>query len=106
MSITLECPLCAAVVADGVDELGPGRCPACRARFEGDYRLHFHLAPPLLAKRDPVSGQPLGSMGEPYNYVFAGKLIRFCCAGCIPAFDANPSAVAAKVYGAASGSGE
>ena len=30
-----------------------------RARFEGDYRLHFHLAPPLLAKRDPVSGQPL-----------------------------------------------
>lgn len=36
MSITLECPLCAAVVADSVDALGPGRCPACRARFEGD----------------------------------------------------------------------
>jgi indolepyruvate ferredoxin oxidoreductase len=28
-------------------------------RFEGDYRLRFHLAPPLLAKRDPVSGAPL-----------------------------------------------
>jgi indolepyruvate ferredoxin oxidoreductase len=25
-------------------------------RFEGDYRLHFHLAPPLLADRDPATG--------------------------------------------------
>ena len=28
------------------------------AQFEGDYRLSFHLAPPLLAKRDPVTGKP------------------------------------------------
>jgi indolepyruvate ferredoxin oxidoreductase len=28
------------------------------AQFEGDYRLSFHLAPPLLAKRDPVTGTP------------------------------------------------
>ncbi len=27
------------------------------AQFDGDYKLHFHLAPPLLAKRDPVTGQ-------------------------------------------------
>jgi indolepyruvate ferredoxin oxidoreductase len=27
------------------------------AQFEGDYKLHFHLAPPLLAKRDPVTGE-------------------------------------------------
>jgi indolepyruvate ferredoxin oxidoreductase len=26
------------------------------ATFEGDYRLKFHLAPPLLAKPDPVTG--------------------------------------------------
>ena len=36
--------------------------PAFHARiaetFEGDYRLNFHLAPPLLAKTDPVTGQP------------------------------------------------
>ncbi len=25
--------------------------------FDGDYRLKFHMAPPLLAKRDPTSGQ-------------------------------------------------
>ncbi len=28
-------------------------------QFEGDYKLRYHLAPPLLAKRDPHSGHPL-----------------------------------------------
>ncbi|MCL4801389.1 MAG: indolepyruvate ferredoxin oxidoreductase family protein [Burkholderiales bacterium] len=28
------------------------------AAFEGDYRLRFHLAPPLLARPDPVTGEP------------------------------------------------
>ncbi|MCC7416708.1 MAG: indolepyruvate ferredoxin oxidoreductase family protein, partial [Acidobacteria bacterium] len=28
------------------------------AQFDGDYRLTFHLAPPLLARRDPVTGHP------------------------------------------------
>ncbi|WP_374311644.1 indolepyruvate ferredoxin oxidoreductase family protein [Dongia sp.] len=27
-----------------------------RDRFDGDYELHFHLAPPLMAKRDAVTG--------------------------------------------------
>ncbi|SVB99645.1 uncharacterized protein METZ01_LOCUS252499, partial [marine metagenome] len=26
--------------------------------FDGDYRLHFHLAPPLFARRDPKTGLP------------------------------------------------
>ena len=28
------------------------------ATFEGDYTLEFHLAPPLFARRDPVTGEP------------------------------------------------
>jgi len=28
------------------------------AEFEGDYRLTFHLAPPLLARPDPATGKP------------------------------------------------
>ncbi len=28
-----------------------------RESFAGDYRLRFHLAPPLLARRDPINGQ-------------------------------------------------
>ena len=27
-----------------------------RQQFEGDYKLEFHLAPPLMAERDPVTG--------------------------------------------------
>ena len=29
-----------------------------RAQMTGPIRLHFHLAPPLLARRDPASGRP------------------------------------------------
>jgi indolepyruvate ferredoxin oxidoreductase len=28
-----------------------------KAQFEGPYQLHFHLAPPLLARRDPATGE-------------------------------------------------
>ncbi|MEM0953869.1 MAG: indolepyruvate ferredoxin oxidoreductase family protein [Pseudomonadota bacterium] len=30
-----------------------------KSQFTGDFRLKFHLAPPLLAKRDAVTGQPV-----------------------------------------------
>lgn len=35
MSVRLECPLCSAVVAEGVDDIAPGACPGCGARYEG-----------------------------------------------------------------------
>ena len=28
-----------------------------KAQFDGDYKLHFHLAPPLFSRRDPVTGE-------------------------------------------------
>jgi indolepyruvate ferredoxin oxidoreductase len=28
-----------------------------KSQFDGEYKLHFHLAPPLLAKRDPGTGE-------------------------------------------------
>ena len=31
---------------------------ALEEAFEGDVRLSFHMAPPLLARRDPVTGHP------------------------------------------------
>jgi indolepyruvate ferredoxin oxidoreductase len=36
------------------------------AMFEGDYKLQFHLAPPLLAKPDPATGQPRKSAYGPW----------------------------------------
>jgi indolepyruvate ferredoxin oxidoreductase len=48
--------------------------PEFRARldtaFEGDYRLHVHLAPPLLARTDPATGRPR-------KLAFGGWIFRF-----------------------------
>ncbi len=46
----------------------------------------------------PISGEALGSMGTPFDYVFAGKLVRFCCNGCLDSFNANPVAALERVY--------
>ena len=35
----------------------PAFLQSVRAQFEGDYKIKFHLAPPLLADRDPETGQ-------------------------------------------------
>ena len=31
---------------------------ALAGAFEGDYRVHYHMAPPLIAGRDPLTGRP------------------------------------------------
>jgi len=36
----------------------PKFAQAISDQFEGDYRLVFHLAPPLLARTDPATGEP------------------------------------------------
>jgi indolepyruvate ferredoxin oxidoreductase len=45
-----------------------------RTQFDGDYKLHFHLAPPLLAKRDPVTGELRKSEYGPWVFT-AFKLL-------------------------------
>lgn len=38
----------------------------------------------------PVSGQKLGSMGDPVIKVYGGREVRLCCSGCIDKFEADP----------------
>ena len=51
-------------------------------------------------KKCVVSDEPLGDMGEPVNYLYGTKLVRFCCKGCIKDFEKTPDkfvkALAAK----------
>jgi len=49
-----------------------------------------------------VAGGKLGSMGDPINYVHEGRLVRFCCKGCIGAFKKDPAKYLKKVDEAAS----
>ena len=44
--------------------------------FEGDYRLVFHLAPPLLAKPDPRTGEPAKMTFGPWMMAAFGLLAR------------------------------
>lgn len=46
----------------------------------------------------PVSGDKIGGdMGEPVNFVYKNRLIRFCCPGCKKDFLADPAKFIAKI---------
>jgi indolepyruvate ferredoxin oxidoreductase len=44
--------------------------------FEGDYRVNFHLAPPLLARPDPVTGEPRKMQFGPWMLRVFGLLAK------------------------------
>jgi indolepyruvate ferredoxin oxidoreductase len=44
--------------------------------FEGDYRVNFHLAPPLLAKPNPLTGEPRKMQFGPWMLRVFGLLAR------------------------------
>jgi indolepyruvate ferredoxin oxidoreductase len=50
------------------------------AQFEGDYKLVFHLAPPLVSKPDPVTGEATKRIYGPWMmgaFRMLAKLRRF-----------------------------
>ncbi len=46
-----------------------------------------------------VTGNELkpSSMGDPVNYIYKNRLVRFCCGGCISKFKKDPAAFLAKL---------
>ncbi|MDI1311905.1 hypothetical protein [Prosthecobacter sp.] len=44
---------------------------------------------PYPLKTCLVSGNTLGSMGDPVTKVYAGQEIKFCCKPCVKKFEAN-----------------
>lgn len=44
----------------------------------------------------PVGG-PLGSMGEPVNFIYMNRLVRFCCGGCESSLVSEPAKYMAKL---------
>jgi len=45
----------------------------------------------------PISGEKLGGMGDPVDFVYQGRLVRFCCPNCEDDFLADPAAAFAKI---------
>lgn len=50
-----------------------------------------------------VSGEKLGAMGDPIVITHEGREVRFCCAGCVPTFKAEPAKYLAKLDAVAKG---
>jgi|SRR5208282_1974194 len=47
-----------------------------------------------------VDGMKLGSMGDPYVFVYQGQEIKFCCSGCKPIFLQDPDKYMKKIQDA------
>ncbi len=48
------------------------------------------------AEKCIVSGETLGEMGKPVEYIYQGKALKFCCKNCVPKFEKDPTKYLAK----------
>lgn len=75
-------------------------CEMCTSEFKADAKSHIARLDKAAADAQRpayplntciVAGGRLGSMGEPTEIVVAGRLFRFCCAGCEDEVRAHPA---------------
>lgn len=81
-------------------------CGGCVAKYEADRASYEQKTDAQIVEQERasypldtcvVSGGKLGAMGEPVDYVYGNRLVRFCCESCIEKFKANPDAYIAKI---------
>lgn len=74
-------------------------CKGCIGRFQKDPAGYLEKMDKAIIARElenypfetcVVSGDTLGTMGEPVDRVYDNRLVRLCCAGCIPRFEKDP----------------
>lgn len=107
VTIGFCCPGCDDMFATWADERKAMYVSSLRAKKQDDRRLPTTReggAADEKAKGDPyplttcaVSGQPLGSMGDPVIMEIQGREIRLCCAACKPKLENDTAAVLRKV---------
>ena len=83
-------------------------CGGCVKKFEKDQASYMKkLDDAIIADQKPtypvetcvVSGEPLGhsDMGDPVDFVYQNRLVRFCCNNCVKAFKKDPDKFLAKL---------
>lgn len=84
-------------------------CKGCIAKFDADPASYMKkLDEAIIARQSrlypldvcPISGEKLGTMGEPVNHIVGNRLVRLCCKGCVKSVDQNPEKVIAKLNAA------
>jgi len=88
--LALSAPL--GLVATDSNHHAHGNPPAKAGAKHADYPLATCV----------VSGEELGSMGEPFDYVHKApgqpdRLVRFCCESCVKKFKKDPAKYLAKI---------
>jgi len=74
--------------------------------LDGQAQLHAggpggEEEPPAVAGNCPVSGEKLGSMGEPYRFHHEKQEVSLCCESCIDEFNSDPATYLRKLLPAA-----
>ncbi|MHC4219359.1 MAG: hypothetical protein ACYSU7_13005, partial [Planctomycetota bacterium] len=84
-------------------------CKGCIQKFEKNATEYYKQIDRKIIERQlpyyplttcPVSGEALGSMGDPVDYVHNNRLVRLCCKGCLRTIKKNPDRYVAKVTAA------
>ena len=52
---------------------------------------------PYMLTTCPISGGELGGMGDPIVNLYGGREVRFCCAMCVPKFEADQASYFEKI---------
>lgn len=81
-------------------------CKDCIKTFEADPAKYLKKIDEAVVKQQKplypmstclVSGEELGSMGAPVEFVYNNRLVRFCCGGCGKSFDKDPAKYLGKL---------
>lgn len=74
-------------------------CNGCVSSFEKNPKRYLAKLDKTIIKAQSetypvdvcvVSGEKLGGMGKPVNYIHNNQLVKFCCNGCISTFEKDP----------------
>lgn len=89
-------------------------CGGCKGQFSKEPAKYIEKIDQAVIEKQKkdypletcvVSGRKLDAMGDPVDYVYANRLVEFCCAGCIDTFEKNPVKYTAAIDAKAGGSG-
>jgi hypothetical protein len=81
-------------------------CAGCNKKFDADTAGYLAKIDEAIVEQQKaayplttcvVSGQELGSMGEPISKVSGNQLVQLCCAGCVKKVDADPATYLSKI---------
>ncbi|MCB9915230.1 MAG: hypothetical protein H6828_08785 [Planctomycetes bacterium] len=82
-------------------------CPACAARIQADPKkfladLDKAVLPKLIATYPSetcvISGETLGGMGDPVDFMYGYRAVRLCCKGCVKQFNEDPRGFIETLY--------